>query len=452
MKRFLAYGVCLLCILSAFLVFAEIRSFLKEYTYQASELDSKTSCRAIAIEQVKRELLEELGTYVESTTVVKDFQIEKDEIRTISAGVVQTKVLDEKWDGKEYWLKAEVSADPDEVASSIAKVRSDTKLADELAETQQEKENALKEVERLKQELASAQADQEKLAQYNQAVNQIQASDSFEQGTAMAVAGDYEGAAKAYDRTIELRPNDAKAIFNRSIVYIYLGDYQRATSDLDRAMAIRPANTNIYYQRAAAYKDLRERRLATQPQPSSWFGRPKRPVPQPKDDPLRKYLEKKRTENNLVRVNPFQPRPRIKSQDRPLQVKPLFPGQKLDRDSKRDPATPYSAEHKNPLEQQDRTWPRKKQFQQQDRLTIQEPQKPVLRDRNKFIPPDGGAIQQPPDRPVLKEVHKPALRDRDKITPHQAPKPQVVKPHVEPVKKKTLKELQEERKSKKSQD
>ena len=36
-------------------------TFQREYTYQASEADSKLSCRAIAMEQVKRLLLGELA-------------------------------------------------------------------------------------------------------------------------------------------------------------------------------------------------------------------------------------------------------------------------------------------------------------------------------------------------------------------------------------------------------
>ena len=76
MKRIIAYLVCFLFLIYAAIVFAEIKSLIKEYTYEASELDSKTSCRAIALEQVKRELLEELGSYIESTTVVHDAQIE----------------------------------------------------------------------------------------------------------------------------------------------------------------------------------------------------------------------------------------------------------------------------------------------------------------------------------------------------------------------------------------
>ena len=159
--------VCIICILSATLVFAEIRALIKEYSYQAGELDNKISCRAIALEQVKRELLEELGAYVESTTVVQNFQIEKDEIRTFTAGIVQTKVLDEKWDGRDYWLKAEVSADPEEVATSISKLRTDQKLAEELAESQAEKDAALQELERLKAELAKSNADIESKEKYN---------------------------------------------------------------------------------------------------------------------------------------------------------------------------------------------------------------------------------------------------------------------------------------------
>ena len=43
---------------------AEMKTFIRDYTYQASEIDSKQSSRIIATEQVKRLLLEELGTYL----------------------------------------------------------------------------------------------------------------------------------------------------------------------------------------------------------------------------------------------------------------------------------------------------------------------------------------------------------------------------------------------------
>jgi hypothetical protein len=91
------------------LAFAETKVFVEEYTYQASEYDSKVSCRALALEQVKRLLLEKLGTYLESETEVKNFQLTKDQIVILTAGIVTAEIVDEKWDGKAYYLKAKIA-------------------------------------------------------------------------------------------------------------------------------------------------------------------------------------------------------------------------------------------------------------------------------------------------------------------------------------------------------
>lgn len=63
-------------------VSAEIKTFIKEYTYQASEFDSKASGRVLALKQVKRLLLEELGIYLESNTELRNYQLTKDQIRS----------------------------------------------------------------------------------------------------------------------------------------------------------------------------------------------------------------------------------------------------------------------------------------------------------------------------------------------------------------------------------
>jgi hypothetical protein len=67
---------------------AEMKTFLKEYTYQASDEDSKNSSRTIALRQVQRLLLEELGSYLESETQIKGFVLTKDQITALTAGVV----------------------------------------------------------------------------------------------------------------------------------------------------------------------------------------------------------------------------------------------------------------------------------------------------------------------------------------------------------------------------
>ena len=51
------------------------RIWIKEYTYDASELDSKVSSRTIALEQVKRLLLQEIGVFVKSELIVEESEV-----------------------------------------------------------------------------------------------------------------------------------------------------------------------------------------------------------------------------------------------------------------------------------------------------------------------------------------------------------------------------------------
>lgn len=103
------------------------KTFIREYLYKASETDSKVSSRQKALTEVKKLLIEELGTYVESyvnyevteenNKITKDFFT--NEIKTLSVGTTETKIIEENWDGYEYFVKAEIVADPDEVLKRI---------------------------------------------------------------------------------------------------------------------------------------------------------------------------------------------------------------------------------------------------------------------------------------------------------------------------------------------
>ena len=119
-------SVFILCfVLPAAIVGAETKTFIKEYTYQAGDEDSKNSSRTIALREVKRLLLEELGTYLESTTEVKDFKLTKDQITMFTAGIVRTEPIEDKWDTAtlKYWIKAKITADSGEVIKAIDALR-----------------------------------------------------------------------------------------------------------------------------------------------------------------------------------------------------------------------------------------------------------------------------------------------------------------------------------------
>ena len=134
MKIFAMFIIRLLPVVLSSLALAEMKTFVKDYTYQASEEDSRNSSRTISLREVKRLLLEELGTYLESETEVKDFQLTKDQITTLTAGIVQTEIIEEKWDGRTYWLKARIAADSGEVIKSIDALRKDRQKTKELGE------------------------------------------------------------------------------------------------------------------------------------------------------------------------------------------------------------------------------------------------------------------------------------------------------------------------------
>lgn len=117
----------LLIIVPALYSSAEDKTFIREYYYQAGESDSKISSRNRALTEVKSLLLEEIGVYLESYI---NYSIEQTddritskflqkEIEQISAGITETTILEENWTGIEYYVKAEITVDPDDVIRQL---------------------------------------------------------------------------------------------------------------------------------------------------------------------------------------------------------------------------------------------------------------------------------------------------------------------------------------------
>jgi len=94
---------------------ADDKIFIREYTYRSSEDDSKNSSRRKAITQLKTLLSEEVGTHIESYLEIQKqsrngvaYKSINQEIKSLSSAITKLKILDEKWDGRKYWIKASV--------------------------------------------------------------------------------------------------------------------------------------------------------------------------------------------------------------------------------------------------------------------------------------------------------------------------------------------------------
>ncbi|MBU0711979.1 tetratricopeptide repeat protein, partial [bacterium] len=259
----------ILLLLSSILVFAKTKTFIREYTYQASDYDSKVTARVNALEEVKRLLLEEVAVFMQSE--FEDSQWEKrigDEIESgestekrlisITAGITQTEILEEKWTGTEYWLKAKITIDPEEMKKQLDSILQDKEKTKELEQARQMADDARREIQHLKQELESVKNEKDQIVlqnAYKKNVDQLDATDWFNKGYIAVLLEKYDEAKSFYLRAIELNPEYTDAYNNLGIVYKEQGNYSDAIECFQKAIAINPNFSEAYLNLGSVYND-----------------------------------------------------------------------------------------------------------------------------------------------------------------------------------------------------
>ena len=250
MKRKILFFICIFFFLFNGQAFADLKEFIREYTYQASEVDSKRSCRIQATTEVKRLLLEEIGVYLETHTEVKNFQLSKDKITAITAGIVCTKKVDETWDGEKYWLKASMVVDLDDIQQKILRIgkeRQKTKLYEEL-----KAEN-----DKLREEIQAQKVKGKKInrKKYIKNILQLAALNHGSKGFAYLNNDEFEKALSFFTKAIALDPLLAKAFTGRSMTYTRLQKYSNAINDAEKAIKLNPQNPFAHQIMAVAYAE-----------------------------------------------------------------------------------------------------------------------------------------------------------------------------------------------------
>lgn len=235
---------------------ADFVTYQKEYSYQAGEADSKISCRTISLEQVKSLLLEELGTYLERNTEIVNYEVTRDQIIALAAGIVRAQIITEKWDGHTYYILAKIQVDPKALEKSIAGLKEERQNISELEESKKRTNELLQEVEKLKQELRTATDGREKekgKKQYDALTKELNAVDWFEKGYSMVAARQYQDAIAALDKAIELNPKYARAYSLRGSSYTRTDKPQKGIDDCTTVLELMPDNAEAYINRGLAY-------------------------------------------------------------------------------------------------------------------------------------------------------------------------------------------------------
>jgi hypothetical protein len=127
------------------------KTFEREYTYRASDADSKITARDNTVNELRKLLLREVGEYIQAQRSSVDGEYSEN-MEAITAGVVNLKIIHEDWDGKTYWAFARIVVDPDDVLRRVEEIRKDKSYLHQLEQERQKRIEAEAQLKRLRQE------------------------------------------------------------------------------------------------------------------------------------------------------------------------------------------------------------------------------------------------------------------------------------------------------------
>ncbi|MCS6290550.1 MAG: hypothetical protein H8K10_16460 [Nitrospira sp.] len=141
-------------------ILAEVRVVTGTGEHRMNDHETKTDGIRLATEQAKKQALEQVASYLENVTVVRNLDVTRDEIRSYTAGMVL--VLDQQatttLDGEFVVVRVELTAqvDSDEVAQAIAALRQSEDAREQLLALRRDVESLQQELDAANDALAGA--------------------------------------------------------------------------------------------------------------------------------------------------------------------------------------------------------------------------------------------------------------------------------------------------------
>lgn len=239
---------------------AQEQTFVREYTYKASEIDSKVTSRIIATNQLRSILLNEIGVYVESESILKTTDVDgkfaqnfTENISTISAGITKLKILEEKWNGEEFWMKASITVDLSELEKSLKQLSNDRQKIKELEYVKEQLDQVTKNIEQLKKDLADAKSENQRIAISEQYLSEVH---EMENAFSSLFDGIFLSISDGIDDMIKQDPNNGFLYWQRGGAKSIRKDFQAAIIDYDKAIKL--GYTDAYEFRAEAKYELKD--------------------------------------------------------------------------------------------------------------------------------------------------------------------------------------------------
>ena len=137
----------------------EVRTLTATGEYRMGDNDTKTDAKRLALLDAKRQALEQVGTYLEGVTEVKNLSVTRDEIRSYTAGIVE--VIEQSTrttlEGETTMVRVDVTVkvDPAVVTRQLGELRKNELAKEELIRAKAEADRLRKELDDKSRQLAA---------------------------------------------------------------------------------------------------------------------------------------------------------------------------------------------------------------------------------------------------------------------------------------------------------
>ena len=276
MKKFLRKILAAALVAGSFFfmpnVDAEIKTYEGNGEYIMSEFETIDIAKQRAKQKAERAAQEKAGVFIESNTEVVNMMVTKDEIRTMTGGIL--KIVDVQYDlkpladGKSLIVRATVKADID--SDDIEKwLNRGTDERSELVAQNVELQKAIAaqdaQIAELKRQLAAKPQDAEKISEQFAAEDKVfRSNQELAEAGKFYYNGDFNGARNLCTKAIELNPDNATAYSIRGAIYYRLNDFNSAVADFNKAAALNPNDYRNFYNRGLAHVKLNDLRKAVE--------------------------------------------------------------------------------------------------------------------------------------------------------------------------------------------
>lgn len=149
------------------IAFSEVETITATHKYVMGDNDSKNDARRMCFMEAKRKVLEKAGSYIESNTTVRNYQLAKDEIIAYSAALLKIETIDEKWeiDGSNMAVTLTVKADVDAsiLEKQLERIQKDKTVQGKIKQQSAKLQELERTVNALRQRLETAGSTKESI-------------------------------------------------------------------------------------------------------------------------------------------------------------------------------------------------------------------------------------------------------------------------------------------------